>query len=98
MRKLESKLYERIKKEIPDLKAYTPGLLIEVIHKGKLQAHINLGDTYRYYDLASLTKIIFSATAWMRWVSRSDFDLDLPAFYFLPWWRHRNISVRNLMT
>lgn len=98
MRDFERALKKKIRKEVPDLKAIAPSIAIEVHQKGELKAHMMIGKTYRYYDLASLTKILFTATAWIRWVSQSDFDLNLPAFYFLPWWRHRNVTIAELMT
>ena len=98
MRDFERALKKKIRKEVPDLKSVTPSLAIEVHRKGELKAHMTIGDTYRYYDVASLTKILFSASAWMRWVSQSDFDLHLPAYYFLTWWRHRSVTVAELMT
>src|SRR5262245_35032754 len=98
MRNFERNLKNKIRYEIADLSEITPGLHIEVIRKGEVRANLRIGDTYQYYDLASLTKILFSATAWTRWVSKSDFDLNLPAYFFLTWWHHRKTSVKSLMT
>jgi CubicO group peptidase (beta-lactamase class C family) len=98
MRDFEKQLKRKIRREAPNLSDIVPSLAIEVHRKGELKAHVTLGRPYRYYDLASLTKIIFSATAWTRWVSQSDFDLKLPPFYFLPWWRNRRVTVAELMT
>lgn len=98
MRDFERALKRRLKSHVPDLGAVTPGLVIEVIKRGEVKAHLRIGQTYQYYDLASLTKIIFSATAWMRWMAKSGFDERLPAYYFLPWWRHRSVTVKSLLT
>jgi serine-type D-Ala-D-Ala carboxypeptidase len=98
MRDFERALKKKIRKEVPDLNSIAPSLSIEVHRKGELLAHMIMGESYRYYDLASLTKILFSATAWMRWVGQSDFDVHLPAYYFLTWWRHRKVTVHDLMT
>lgn len=97
MRDFERQLKKKIRSEIPELNEIASSLAIEVHHKGEIKAHLTMGEFYRYYDLASLTKILFSATAWMRWVSQSNFDLDLPVYYFLPWWPHRRIRVKDCM-
>jgi CubicO group peptidase (beta-lactamase class C family) len=98
MRDFEKQLKNKIQKEIPNLAEIVPSLAIEVHRKGELKANFTIGKPYRYYDIASLTKVVFSATAWMRWVSQSDFDLQLQPFYFLPWWRNRRVTVAELMT
>lgn len=98
MREFEKALKKKIKTEVPRLSKITPGIVIEVYRKGEIKGHLRIGETYQYYDLASLTKIVFTATAWMRWVDKSDFDVHLPAYYFLPWWRHREVTVRGLLT
>jgi serine-type D-Ala-D-Ala carboxypeptidase len=98
MRALEKALTKKIKTEIPELDAITPGMMIEVFKKGEIQAHLHVGETSSYYDLASLTKLLFSATAWMRWVGKADFDLNLPVRYFLPWWKSKDTLITELMT
>ncbi len=98
IRSFESALRKKIRSGVPDLKSVTPGMVIDVYKKGEPLVHLRMGRTYHYYDLASLTKILFTATAWMRWVAKSDFNLKLPAYYFLTWWRHKEVQVRSLLT
>jgi CubicO group peptidase (beta-lactamase class C family) len=98
LRNFERALAKQIKSQVPNLKDITPSLAIEVYKKGKLCGHVSLGKSYRYYDLASLTKIMFTATAWMRWIEKSDFDVNLPVYWFLPWWRHKKTTVQQLLT
>ena len=43
----------------------TPGFCLQAYQGGRKVADLEVGQTYRYYDLASLTKIIFSASAYM---------------------------------
>ena len=69
----------------PVFKEATPGLVFEVHHKGKLKAHVELGKTSAYYDWASLTKIVFSASAWMFALDEKKFKLDDSVSKFLPW-------------
>ena len=43
----------------------TEGLCVQAYVGGKKLIDVEVGKTYRYYDWASLTKIVFSTTAWM---------------------------------
>lgn len=83
MNSLEKKLSKIIE---PVYKEATPGIVFEVIHKGKKKAHIELGKTFPYYDWASLTKIVFSASAWMFALDEKKFKLDDPIQEYLPWY------------
>lgn len=69
----------------PVYKEATPGLVFEVHHKGKLKAHVELGKTFPYYDWASLTKIVFSASAWMFALDEKKFKLEDSVSKYLPW-------------
>ena len=69
----------------PVYREATPGLVFEVHHKGKLKAHVELGKTSPYYDWASITKIVFSASAWMFALDQKKFKLDDPVSKYLPW-------------
>lgn len=97
MRGFEKALKKKIRSELPFLSDITPGIVIEVFSRGKIRAHLRVGKTFEYYDIASLTKIIFTATAWMDWVSKADFDLKLPVYYFLNWWKYRATRIDQLM-
>ena len=43
----------------------TEGLCVQAFSRGKKVIDVEIGKTYKYYDWASLTKIVFSTTAWM---------------------------------
>lgn len=80
------------------LESFTPGLVIEAFHRGKKKIHFEQGDVYPLYDLASLTKILFTATTCMRLLSQ-DWDLLFaPVRETLPWWKHRNTRLCDLFT
>ena len=53
----------------------TPSFQIQVFEKGKLRIDLAFGDRYRFYDWASLTKIVFSTTSAM--IAIEDGDLKL---------------------
>lgn len=98
MNSAEKKLFQKIINYQPELVEITPGLQIVAFQRGRRFIDIEVGETYPYYDLASLTKILFSATVWMRWVSLSKMDLQMPIHFFLPWWRNPKTTVFQLMT
>lgn len=53
----------------------TPSFQIQLFEKGKLRIDLAFGDRYRFYDWASLTKIVFSTTSAM--IAIEDGDLKL---------------------
>lgn len=85
MNVFEKKLSARIKSEIPDLSAITPGVVVEVWERGKKRGTVRAGKTYKYYDLASLTKIIFTATASLHYFSDHRRELKRPVREKLDW-------------
>ncbi len=76
----------------------TPGIVVRVRKKGKLVADVRAGKTYKYYDLASLTKILFTNTTLMWAVESKKIRLNNDLEQLLPWFHHRNISIRQLLT
>jgi CubicO group peptidase (beta-lactamase class C family) len=85
----EKKLSARIREEVPDLSAITPGVVIGAWERGRLKGVVRAGETYKYYDLASLTKIIFTATASLHYFSEHRRDLQVPVRDVLEWSRLR---------
>jgi serine-type D-Ala-D-Ala carboxypeptidase len=60
---LEKTIHKNISESIQDI---TPGVLVRAYCKGQLICDVAVGATWQYYDLASLTKIIFTQQAMMR--------------------------------
>ena len=54
------------------LKTITPGVVVDVHVKGKRAGMLRVGKTYPYYDLASLTKILFTSN----WGVATSLDVD----------------------
>ncbi|MBN8541377.1 MAG: serine hydrolase [Deltaproteobacteria bacterium] len=54
----------------------TPSFQIQVFEKGKLQIDLAFGDRYRFYDWASLTKMVFSTTSAMMAIEDGELKLS----------------------
>src|SRR4051794_30227236 len=87
MNAFEKALQRKIQSEIPDLAAITPGVVIEIHYRGRKKGSLRVGETYRYYDLASLTKIIFTASYSIGYFSEHPRELRDPVKRVLPWWK-----------
>lgn len=90
----EAKLVERIKSAIPDV---TPGVVARAYHVGRLVCDVSVGQTYPYYDLASLTKIIFTQQAMMEAYDKGLWHMDSKVKDILEDFKH-DISIRELLT
>lgn len=77
---------------------FTPSLVMNVFLGGKKKAELRLGDHKKYYDLASLTKPIFTTSTYMRFVDEDRLTLDSSVRQFLEWWPHRATRIRDLLT
>lgn len=92
MNRVERELLKRFAEldegdELGPLSEITPGVLLAVHHKGKCIARVDVGDTYPYYDLASLTKILFAASVSIHYFSQNKRALNQSISEVLPWWR-----------
>lgn len=98
MNAFERSLKAKIKEELPYLTSYTPGLVIDVFQHGRRRGTVALGQTYEFYDLASLTKIIFTASHAIDFFSLQRKKLIEPIRQALPWWKARSTTPTQLMT
>lgn len=96
MNAFEKALTQRIKREIPDISAITPGVVVQVHRRGRKCGTVRVGETYRYYDLASLTKIIFTASYSMGYFSAHPSELKKPVNEKLPWWKYKSTPFELL--
>ncbi|MEK6629057.1 MAG: serine hydrolase [Bdellovibrionota bacterium] len=90
----ENKLIEKIKLAIPDV---TPGVSARAYHLGRMVCDINVGHTYPYYDLSSLTKIIFTQQAIMEAFDGGMWTLNTKITDVLPDFKH-DIYIKDLLT
>ncbi len=102
-RLIEQKIWQAVD---GNLSGVTPGLCLQVVHRGRLIADIKMGRTWRYYDLASLTKIIFTVPMFMQLAEahntgrRAEPRIDLTASVqrYLPDWPHKSQTVREVLS
>lgn len=76
----------------------TPGVKVQVFHKGGLVANVEKGEVYPFYDLASLTKVLFTVTAFMHLYQKNPRILEDRILKFLPWFLNPSVNVRELLT
>ncbi len=91
---LEKTLSKKISPFIPEV---APSLELMVYHKGKKKIHLKLGDEYKYYDLASLTKIIFTVPVLMSLYENKKIKVEQPIIEILPWVKWSEVKVKNLL-
>ena len=70
---------------------------ISVLKKGKVVGRASFGKNYKYFDLASLTKIMFAAPAGAMAVSQGDIQYKDRVDKYLSWWPH-DTKVSELLT
>lgn len=92
---LESRLKAKIEEKLPGA---APGLQLQVHQNGRKFCDISVGDTFPYYDLASLTKIIFTVPALMTAFEKGLWNLDSKVVDFWPDFPHRDIRLVQLLT
>lgn len=92
---LESRLRAKIEEKLPGA---APGLQLQVHQGGRKFCDITVGDTYPYYDLASLTKIIFTVPALMSAFEKGLWSLDSKVVDFWPDFPHKDVRLVQLLT
>lgn len=98
MNAFEKKLKKKIDLGAGDIGEYSQGVVIDVWSKGRRKGQLHLGKTFDFYDLASLTKIIFSASEGIHHFSGFPRELEMPISKVLPWWKHRSVTPEALLT
>jgi CubicO group peptidase (beta-lactamase class C family) len=94
-KKLQRAIIEETKGRLED---YTPSLDIEVYRRGKRVGHLHMGVKVKYYDLASLTKIIFAASVMMHLVDERKVNVGDSIHQYLPWWPHKKTTVADVLS
>lgn len=92
---LERSIVEKLKPAIIDV---TPGVVVRAYHMGRLICDIEVGHTYPYYDLASLTKVFFTQQAMMRAFDQGLWTMDSKVGDFLKNFLFPDIKVHSLLT
>ena len=92
---LEKNLITQLEDRIRDT---TPGVMVRAYQSGKIICDIAVGNTYAYYDFASLTKIIFAHQAMMWAFELGKWTFDTKVSDFLPWFQHKDTKITELLT
>jgi CubicO group peptidase (beta-lactamase class C family) len=96
---LEKKIQFEILKAVgDDLPLATPGICLQVVEKGRLRVDLKMGETFKFYDLASLTKILFTVPAFMQLWDEKRLKLNTPVSDILSWWPHKKITVGQVLS
>ena len=85
----------RIEAAIADV---TPGVVLRAFSGGALVCDLRVGDTRPYYDLASLTKIVFTQQALMQAFDAGRWALDTTVGDLLPDFTHPQTRLSELLT
>ena len=92
---LEQRLVARIDEK---LSGAAPGMQLQVHQNGRKLCDLSVGDTYPYYDLASLTKIIFTVPALMIAFEKSQWNFDTSVGQLWPEFPVPQIKITQLLT
>nr|HRO68577.1 serine hydrolase [Pseudobdellovibrionaceae bacterium] len=92
---LEKNLLEQIQPRIRDV---TPGVLIRAYQSGKMVVDLSVGETWAYYDLASLTKVVFTVEAFMFAFEKNLWNRETRVCDILSWYPHPQVKVASLLT
>lgn len=99
MNAFEKSLKSKIKELTSDqLENYTPSLQIAVLKRGQKIGQLKLGEKAKYFDLASLTKVIFGVSKLMELEQAGLLSINDPVHKFWPEFPQKKIRIRELMT
>ena len=91
----EDKLIKKIEEKLPGA---APGVQVQVHQGGRKICDISVGTTYAYYDLASLTKAIFTSCALMKAFDEGKWNLQTKVCDLLPWFPHSEVYLVQCLT
>jgi CubicO group peptidase (beta-lactamase class C family) len=76
----------------------TPGLCFQVYQGGQLLASYQGGEVFPFYDLASLTKVLFTVPGLMLAMHQGLWSPESTVKTILPWWPHSQTKIIELLT
>ena len=91
----ENLLADRV---VAAMEGVTPGVVLRAYRRGELLCDCRAGATYDFYDLASLTKVVFAQQALMRAFDQGRWTADSRVADYLPDFAHGQIRLVDLMT
>ncbi len=91
----EKTLIQKIEDKLPGA---APGVQLQVYQAGRKVGDISVGETYPYYDLASLTKTIFTVQGMIWAFAQEKWNLKTTVQSILHWFPSEKTLVRDLLT
>lgn len=92
---LEKNIIKNLEDRIRDT---TPGVMVRAYQGGRIICDVAVGNTYAYYDLASLTKVIFTTQAMLASYEAGQWNFESKVAEFLPWFPHKETKITELLT
>lgn len=92
---LEKSLALQLEAAIVDV---TPGVQVRAHAGGQVVCDLRVGQTARYYDFASLTKIVFTRQAMMLAFDRGLWHIGSTVGHILPGFRRSDLRLADLLT
>ena len=92
---LEKNLITQLQERIRDT---TPGVMVRAYQSGRIICDVAVGNTAAYYDLASLTKIIFAQQAMMYCYEIGKWTFETKVSDVLSWFPQRETKITELLT
>jgi CubicO group peptidase (beta-lactamase class C family) len=92
---LEKNLITNLQENIRDT---TPGVMVRAYQGGKIICDVAVGNTGAYYDMASVTKIVFTVQAMMLAFEEGKWNFESKVCEFLPWYPHSQTKLTELLT
>lgn len=91
---LEKNLISQIESNMRDV---CPGVVVRAYQNGRVVCDISVGNTYPYYDLASLTKVIFTTQVMMMAYENQAWNFETKVQQHLPWFPSPHVRIRDLL-
>lgn len=105
MQNIESKMRDFLGRKSKNIKSinqlakkFAPSIRLIAFSKGQKIAHLAIGKKYKYYDLASLTKIIFTVSTLMQLVDEKKIRLSDPIAKYLSWWPYKRMRIDEVLS
>lgn len=91
---LEQRLHKKISEALP---VAAPGCQLQVHSSGRKVCDLSVGQVYPYYDLASLTKIIFTVPVMMKLFEEGRWNLSTTVQQVLSWYPSSTVRISDLL-
>ena len=80
-----------------EIEKATPSFEVAAFKADNLLVKTEIGETHQFYDIASVTKIVFTVTALMQAVDRKLLNVEDTVLSHLSWFPAENIQVTQLL-